>query len=686
MEHKADRTIDVLSLDDNSLGQMKNTNRQLPALAQVADADPNANDILSGETGLGERGWKDGSPVPPLVSQNDTQERIIIWDTDAEGPEVSLEELELLERQEVEAYLVKGGKTRQYESVRGEGHMKGTTTSGCTTSNYSGSANSRAYQQNNNHWRTGGSVEELECAVAQSYSQSESLRKARSNSEGNVFASSSLSTVPNFSSSLASALDSACSPASQYVYPTSAQNPSRSQQHQPTRGPALEVDQNHNTMLPQGRPDAHFQGYEIAQSNANRKYLPSRLVAPKQRLEDLYTKTGDWRQDFSGRQQANGASGERKKSCNERVPPCRRQLVRPFLSEAKPEHTSWAPPDPAPQQALSSADSHHTSHNQHLVHRVTSHSNGSSQYPVQGSGSLKGKLSPAGPCSSLESKAPITPRLCRSPSGADSPPSPRDTGSPHRHVSTSPPKPPQRGYAGTAQAVASTTTSSNSLLRASVRTSFGTGIPTRPPLQDRPLPPPQGPQLERSSPPKCPPKPKTVRPKIITYVRKGPNPCVKPQPLEGTPHPGSTLPSRLRSYPNQQAPSEAKFRNENQESAGPVLSASNLLFDKYRQEMHKAQQQFNTSGVAGPGIKTPSYTVPHKQTSRADSFYGSLNSKYMPGVVSTDAVHYILEMYAVRITDILYIFISGINEIANCLFALRRQEACCICATKPLPG
>ncbi|XP_048084531.1 microtubule-associated tumor suppressor candidate 2 isoform X1 [Alosa alosa] len=636
MEQEADQTIDGLSLDDNSLGQMKNTNRQRPAFTPVTDADPNANEIHSGETGTRERGWKDGSPVPPLVSQKDTQNRIIIWDTDAECQDISLEELELLECQEVEEFLVKSRKTGEYRNARGEGRMKGvlldrqpktintaTTCSSTTSNSGSGSANSRGYQQNNNnHWRTGGSVEDLECAVAQSYAQSESLRKARSNSEGNVFASSSFSTVPNFSSSLASALDSTGSHASQYAYPTSAQNQSWSQQHQPARGPALEVDQNHNTMLPQGRgpgqPGTHVQGYAVAQSNANRKYLPRRLVAPKQRLEDVFGKTGDWRQEVSGRQQTNGASGERKKSCDERVPPCRRQLVRPFLSETKPEHTSWASPDPIPQPAYSSADSHHSSHNQHLVHRVASQANGSSQYSVQGSGSLTGRSNLAGPCSSLERKAPITPRLCRSPSGADSPPSPRDTGSPRRHAPTSPPKPRQRGYA-------SATTTSSSFLRAPVRTSLGTGIPTKPPVQDRP----QATPHEKSSPPKCPPKPKTVRPKIITYVRKGPGPSAKPQSLEGPPHQVSSLPSRLSSYPSHQAPCEAKFRGE--DSAGPVLSASNLLFDKYRQEMQKAQQQFNPTGMAGSGIKTPSYTIPHKQTSRADSFYGSLNSKYMPG-------------------------------------------------------
>ena len=141
------------------------------------------------------------------------------------------------------------------------------------------------------------------------------------------------------------------------------------------------------------------------------------------------------------------------------------------------------------------------------------------------------------------------------------------------------------------------------------------------------------PPHERSSPPKCPPKPKSVRPKIITYVRKGPP--VKVQPLDGPPHQVSSLPGRLGSYTGTQVSSEANGgRGENLDS--PVLSASNLLFDKYRQEMQKAQQ-FNPTGVVGSGIKTTSYTVPHKQPSRADSFYGSLNSKCMPGGVSADA-------------------------------------------------
>ncbi|KAL2094372.1 hypothetical protein ACEWY4_009091 [Coilia grayii] len=640
MEQKGGRTTDTLSLDDNSLGQMKNNSRRAGALAPRGNADPNANEILSGETESGGTAemtvWqKDGSPVPPLVSQRDTQDRIIIWDADAECEDLDLEELELLECQELEAFLVTGGKS-ECRNVRGEERRKGvlvdrppkTSTSSSSGNRGYGPADTSSYQQNNNnHWRAAGSMEELECVVAQPYA-SESLRKARSNSEGNVFASSALSAVPNFSSSLASALDSTDGPASQYVYPTSAQSRHR-QQYQPARDPPLEVDQNHNTMLPQGRaagrPDAPVQGYAIPQGNANRKQLPSRLVPPKQRLEELQCLRTDWRQEI-GVRQANGSSGERKKSCDERVPPCRRQLVRPFLSETKPEHSNWAP-DPAPHHhhhppPYPSADLCHASSNQHLVHRVTSQMNGSSQYSVQGSGSLKGRLGTSGP-SSLERKAPVTPRLCRSPSGSQSPPSPRDTGSPRRHPPVSPPKPLQRGYPNNPPP-------NSSMLRAPARTGVGTGIP-KPPLPERPSPVPHDksspPKYSppKSSPPKCPPKPKTVRPKIITYVRKGPPP--RPQPLEG-PHQVSSLPSRLGSYAGTQAACEAAGRAENHDP--PVLSASNLLFDKYRQEMHRAQQ-FIPSGAAGSGIKAPSYTIPHKQTSRADSFYGSLNTKYMAG-------------------------------------------------------
>uniref|UniRef100_A0A8C2HVI1 Microtubule associated tumor suppressor candidate 2a n=1 Tax=Cyprinus carpio TaxID=7962 RepID=A0A8C2HVI1_CYPCA len=104
-------------------------------------------------------------------------------------------------------------------------------------------------------------------------------------------------------------------------------------------------------------------------------------------------------------------------------------------------------------------------------------------------------------------------------------------------------------------------------------------------------------------------------PKIITYIRKTPQ--VKPQSLEGT-YEVSSLPTRLSTYSSTQAKPVVGDQGE-----ASVLSASNLLYDKYRQEMQKVR--FFSPGLMVSGIKPPSNTMPHKMAGRADSFYGSLN-------------------------------------------------------------
>ncbi|XP_045064158.1 microtubule-associated tumor suppressor candidate 2 isoform X2 [Coregonus clupeaformis] len=193
-----------------------------------------------------------------------------------------------------------------------------------------------------------------------------------------------------------------------------------------------------------------------------------------------------------------------------------------------------------------------------------------------------------------------------------------------------------------------------------------TGIPT-PPLHH---------QAPNPSPSPSPPKPKGVRPKIITYIRKGPQ--LKPQASDG-PYQVSSLPSRLSAYTHTHSPithtsqkhSSSPKTHTNTHSRGvesrhtPVLSASNLLYDKYRQEMQK-NRLFN-SGLMGTGIRphghthtvppththsgshthththtgahthTHSHTAPPKLGSKAESFYGPLVDKYLPAEMGRNA-------------------------------------------------
>ncbi|RVE65088.1 hypothetical protein OJAV_G00132390 [Oryzias javanicus] len=104
-----------------------------------------------------------------------------------------------------------------------------------------------------------------------------------------------------------------------------------------------------------------------------------------------------------------------------------------------------------------------------------------------------------------------------------------------------------------------------------------------------------------------PEKPKNVRPKIITYIRKS------SQQEEAS--------TRLPSYSGQPAHNDSKAFPQSRST--PVLSSSNLLFDKYRQEMQKA----GYTGVSG--VKPPSSTVPMRPGGKSASFHDEMSRKYL---------------------------------------------------------
>ncbi|XP_028428631.1 microtubule-associated tumor suppressor candidate 2 [Perca flavescens] len=134
------------------------------------------------------------------------------------------------------------------------------------------------------------------------------------------------------------------------------------------------------------------------------------------------------------------------------------------------------------------------------------------------------------------------------------------------------------------------------------------------------------PEPRRSSPPQ---KPKNVRPKIITYVRK--NPQAKPQGTDA-PLEASTLPVRLSSYSSPPAHKDPKIGP--QPKSTPVLCSSNLLFDKYRQEMQKAG--YYPPAMAGTGAKPPSSTIPQRLSGKSGSFHEDMPEKYLQEPVSQE--------------------------------------------------
>lgn len=209
--------------------------------------------------------------------------------------------------------------------------------------------------------------------------------------------------------------------------------------------------------------------------------------------------------------------------------------------------------------------------------------------------------------SSLERRKPWG-----SPSRPATPTSPKTTScSPKKPLSASPAKvqsiralssehsdSPQRGFSQTS--------------RPPGKTSLSSCIPKPVQSQQR------EPEPRRTSPPQ---KPKNVRPKIITYVRK--NPQAKP-PGTDAPLEASALPLRLSSNYSQPAQKDTKIGP--QPKSTTVLCSSNLLFDKYRQEMQKAE--YYPSGMAATGANNPSSCIPQRLSGKSGSFHEEMSEKY----------------------------------------------------------
>ncbi|KAF4103875.1 microtubule-associated tumor suppressor candidate 2 [Onychostoma macrolepis] len=214
--------------------------------------------------------------------------------------------------------------------------------------------------------------------------------------------------------------------------------------------------------------------------------------------------------------------------------------------------------------------------------------------------------------SSLERRRPWG-----SPSRHETPPSPKITCSPRKQPPSSPAKPIstreasqernetlQRGTTGLRQPSKSFLSNSSSLPKPAILQQ-----PTRAECESK-----------KSSPPQ---KPKNVRPKIITYVRKSP----QTKPMSEGPYEVSTLPPRLTPYSSSPTSKESKAEGSR---GSPVLSSSNILYDKYRQEVQRSGY-YSPPGLMASGIKPPSHTVPHKLVGKSESFHGELPDQYLQG-------------------------------------------------------
>ncbi|KAM4545941.1 microtubule-associated tumor suppressor candidate 2 homolog isoform 2-T2 [Odontesthes bonariensis] len=645
----------------------------------IPSGDNNANQLTSvihqeGSNLIGDTGYS-ASSIPPLVSQNETPDKLVIWGSEQQCMEPELREFQLLERQEIHTFL---GNMNQEETEEEEdegGSIRDGKDDGPMSISSSSTASSISIgmkRNDNDSNKVEGriergkekriachSTEDLDKCVTYSVEKRD-IRSGRdrqkgglkeSKSETNVFVSSLLAV--SLTGSLSSALDSSgevppISLSSSKINPYPNTKNTTSAQSSRSAAP-VHASQNSPLMHPQVRHGS------------------PQYCSQDQRLEMSHERSG---------QSSDGVLGQRRKAgFEERVlPPRRQQLVRPLcqtemgreknLIEYRTRQTETVQPsslDLSPESQMNGSNGKFTKSSlrepsdfSHLYHAAevfqVTQPNQAYQREVppvekQQTTTAQHRSGPSNP-TTIE-RRPQTQltyrRNCSSPSrtGVES----RSSTPPHSPLRTpqgSPRRQPSlfllsRNVSGVTRHIptgcnpaALTSAQGNSCLRAAVKTNISTsGIP-KAPLNNQQSSHNSNPK-ESSPSPKL--KPKGVRPKIITYVRK--NPQFKPQAADG-PYQVSSLPSRLSTYTHSQTPTSSKDASKDlskpdvETRGAPVLSASNLLYDKYRQEM---QVNIFSSGMQSRSIRAPghtntvppahahSHTAPPKLGSKADNFY-----------------------------------------------------------------
>lgn len=652
--------------------------------------DDNANQLPSIGDQERRRLTKDKgySSIPPLVSKSDSPDKLVIWGSEQQCMEPELSNFELLECQGIHTFL--GNRDQEEENEEEEddgGSMReGPMSISSSSTASSASTGMRRYDNDCNKVETRiqrgkevqkrmacHSTEELDTCLTGSIEKRnsrsgrdrQSVGLKESKSETNVFVSS-LSAIA-LSGSLSCALDSsgeAQTPISLSNSKTNAYPNANNATSAQTRRRAVPADANQNS----------------ASSHPQEKH-----DCPQFCSQDHRQKEGSHHRN--GLSSDVGLGQRRRAGFDERaLPPRQQQLVRPLCQTEMGRARSSAEPNAhqdereQPTSPNNTTDYYSNGSNikftrsslrepsdfSHLYNTYAlsqpRQPNQAAQREVDKQPAPAPRHHSCPPNPSTLDKRPQTQftyrRNCSSPnrtgveSRSSTPPhSPLRTpqGSPRRqpamyHVSRNVSGVRHIPSGGNPAVITSAQGHGNSCLRAPVKTNISTsGIPKAPLNNQQISPHPNHNSSPKESSPSPKLKPKGVRPKIITYVRK--NPQFKPQAADG-PYQVSSLPSRLSANSHGQTPTSFKgtakdpCRPDTETRGAPALIAPNLLYDKYRQDM---QTNIFPSGVlsrsirppghantvppahthVNPHVHTHSHTAPPKLGSKADNFYGT---------------------------------------------------------------
>ncbi|KAI5099065.1 microtubule-associated tumor suppressor candidate 2 [Silurus meridionalis] len=558
----------------NNDGEIINNNRR----SELSwDGDANANEITSKDG----RTSEDIGTQSSFVSHIEEQDKIIIWGTDSQYDDPELAEFEMLECQELEAYLVDSEDSYVKED---------TTTLGTISKSIT--------QKDPKH-----EVKEQETHKSISKEMETCTSKAEFSSDNDVFVSC-YSTM----SSLAS---QSC---------LTISDKSRSSPH--TEGNHVDLNLNTTILLEEPFLEAQENGTAQKQPVKTCRVSSDPLTNDLNECKSTIAGAKNEHNTKENTSENNEDAAEKhltsiKEECKHKDPKTvsfQQKSCQPFGSDdaqsfsvaSKTPHNTSHEVKSKKSQKEDTSEMTQRSFKQDSIETL-SHSVVAEPRLYQKQASFE-NIQSACP-SSLERKIPwstsshpSTPQFSKTTSS----PKRQTLSSPARTVST---RTPNLEPSGSPQRLASG-------LKLPSKSCFSSGIP-------KPISPQQPPISEsgfiKSSPPQ---RPKNVRPKIITYVHKSPQP--KPHSSESS-YEASTLPSRLSPYSSVQATKEQKVVVSR---GSPVKSSSNILHDKYRQDLQKSGY-YSPPCLMMSGIRQPVHTVPHKMVGKSESFHGELPGKYL---------------------------------------------------------
>ncbi|XP_074535089.1 microtubule-associated tumor suppressor candidate 2 isoform X2 [Halichoeres trimaculatus] len=595
-------------------GEVRNNNQQGGVLA---DGDANANEIRTEDGGrTGDTGSLSG-----LMTETTEQDKVIIWGTDSQCDDPELAEFEMLECQELEAYLVRDGEDFVGLAERRELQEQSLL---CNKAREEQAADKKSREERSSSVLHSPSEQE------NSVSHVSESREASRSSEADVFVTC-LSTISN--------MDTAMDTAGRTQTTDSWHNASGP--YSTISEDLTLVSQTCNTVSERSKVDhpSRYSGKSTkhrkdVDMNLNSTVHSEEVAQVRNRNAPCKDILDESRKNNNQRNKAGNTisepDGDQKRSTEHKSSPTvtisqeesNIKMDKSTQADEAPD-VSYSPPrtgtkgtqssmEPKAIKKQGSFDSSLKKQNSFVgsFKKQPSFENSfkkqlSFDNSLKKQGSFENTVTSGS--SSLERRKPWG-----SPSRPATPSSPRNAScSPKRRPPASPAKvqgvralscdrsdSPHRGFSQT--------------VKPAVKTSLNSGIPKPVTAQQK------EPEPKRLSPPQ---KPKNVRPKIITYVRK--NPQTKPDEA-------SSL--RLSAYSSQQA--QRDLKPGPQLKSTQVLCSSNLLFDKYRQEMQKTG--LYAPGMAASGMKPPSGSVAQRQSGKSNSFHEDSPEKYIQEHVSQE--------------------------------------------------